>query len=570
MSVAQQKLIICLALTLGTAGVFWPVHRYEFVNLDDAEYVIENPHLRTGFASDRLKWAFTTGYDSNWHPLTWLSHMVDVRLFGLNAGPHHAVNLLFHSINTLLLFIVMARMTRDVWPSALVAALFAWHPLHVESVAWIAERKDVLSTCFALLTLWVYASYAESGQRKYLFLALFWFALGLMAKPMLVTLPFVLLLLDYWPLGRLRKKESGASPEGEGDFLNRLIEKAPFLILSAASSFITYGVQKGRSVTALESLPVRHRILNALLSYGSYMYKALFPFKLAVIYPIPFTFSWWQIAAATSVLVAISIAVVCWAGRRPWLLTGWLWFLGTLVPVIGLVQVGRQAMADRYTYLPLVGLFIMLAWSWAEFTANSRFGSKASVAVAALVLFGALLLTSRQVRTWSNSQALFAHAIEVTKDNYFAHNSLGRVFANSGRFEEAQAQFEEVLRTFPNFPEAHFSMGVLLARKGKYQEAVAHYKEAVETHPDATTHFNFGNALMKLGRADEAIAHFAEAARLDPQLAEAQNNWGYVLTTDGRLREAAQHYTAALRINPGLTEARLNLARIYEELGETH
>jgi len=555
----KPKLFICIVLTLVTAGIYFPVHRYDFVNYDDADYVVDNVHVRAGLTFDSAKWAFTTGHSGNWHPLTWLSHMIDIQLFGLNAGAHHTVNVLFHIANALLLFLLLDRMTRELWPSAMVAALFAWHPLHVESVAWIAERKDVLSTFLALLALGAYARYADSNRQKHLLLSLLCFAAGLTAKPMLVTLPFILILLDYWPLKR-----------GSRRFRRLVIEKVPFFLFTALSSIVTFAAQRnGGAVASLESIPLRYRLGNALLAYTRYLQKTFWPAKLAVIYPISNEFSLWHVAAALVLLITISIAVVYSSRRRAWLFVGWFWFIGMLVPTIGLVQVGIQSMADRYTYLPLVGIFVMLTWTGAEIATTFRSGSKAVAFLGLMVLFGGLLLmTSFQLRSWRDSETLFQHAIAVTKNNYFAHNMLGRVFADRGRFEEAEAHFEEVLRIFPNQPEAHFSLGVISARKAKFDEALAHYTQAVEIRPDAATHYNLGNVLMKVDRANEAIAHFAEAARLDPQMAEAQNNWAYALTTQGRLREAADHFAAALRIKPDLLEARLNLARLQEQLGQ--
>ena len=554
----RKKFLVCFVLALVTAGIYLPVHGYEFLNYDDVDYVVENVHVRAGLTLDDIRWAFTTSHSGNWHPLTWLSHMADIQLFGLNAGAHHGVNVLFHIANTLLLFLLLTRMTSAPWPSAMVAALFAWHPLHVESVAWIAERKDVLSTFFALLSLGAYIRYAESNRQLHLLVSIMCFAAGLMSKPMLVTLPFIFLLLDYWPLKR------------DYSLFRRLVlEKVPFFLLTAVSSIVTFAAQrKSGAVATLDSIPLSYRGANALLAYVRYLKRAFWPTNLAIIYPISGMSSWWQIGGALLLLMAISIAVVYSSRNRPWLVVGWFWFVGMLVPVIGLVQVGIQSMADRYTYFPLVGIFVILAWSGAEIGQTFPSSSNVVAVIGAMVLIAALLMTSIQLCAWRDSQSLFEHAIAVTKDNYVAHDILGRVLANQGRSDEAEAHFQEVLRIFPNQPDAHFSLGVIFARKAKFDEALTHYSHAVEIRPDATTHYNLGNLLMKVGRANEAIAHFSEAVRLDPQMAEAENNWAYVLTTQGRLREAADHYGAALRIKPDLLEARLNMARIHEQLGE--
>ena len=375
---------------------------------------------------------------------------------------------------------------------------------------------------------------------------------------MLVTLPFVFILLDYWPLQR------GYSP-----FRRLILEKVPFFLLTALSSIVTYAVQqKGGAVATLESIPLPYRVANAFVAYARYLKKAVWPADLAIIYPISGTAPWWQIGGALALLMAISIAAVYWSRHRPWLLVGWFWFVGMLVPVIGLVQVGIQSMADRYTYLPLVGIFVMLVWSGAEIAASFRSFSSAVAVVGVVVLIAGLMMTSVQLRAWRDSETLFEHTIAVTKDNYVAHDLLGRALWNKGRIDAAQAHFEEVVRIFPNQANAHFSLGVIFAQKTKFDEALVHYGHAVEIRPDGTTHYNLGNVLMKMGRAEEAMMHFAEAVRLDPQMAEAENNWAYVLTMQGRLREAADHYVAALRIKPDLLEARLNIARIHEQLGE--
>jgi tetratricopeptide (TPR) repeat protein len=488
-----------------------------------------------------VKWAFTTGEVGKWFPLAWLSFMTDVQMFGVNAHVEHLVNVIFHIANAVVLFLLLARMTGAVWRSAMVGALFAWHPLHVEPVAWIIERTDVLSTLMALLSIWVYVRYAESGRRQHLWGSLLLFALALMAKPMVITLPFVVLLLDYWPLRRFPS----------------IREKLPFFAMSAAVGMLTYVISL-KSGTIAQGVPLPYRLTNALLAYASYLRKTFYPSDLAVIYPVTWTAAWWQIAAALVVLAGISVLAICWARSRPWFLVGWLWFLGILVPVIGLIQAGSQGMADRYTYLSLVGIFLMLVWAGAEL--------KVGAVAAGITLCGALVLTSRQIPVWRNSQTIFEHAVAVTKDNDIAHGILGRVLASSGRFNEAEVHFEEALRINPNQADAHFGLGVILARKGHFDEALRHYNHAIAARPDAPAHYNLGNVLMKTGRPDEAIIHFAAAARLDPQMAEAQNNWAYALTTEGRLSEAAEHYDAALRINPGLVQARMNAARIREEL----
>jgi tetratricopeptide (TPR) repeat protein len=584
----QWKVVVCLALALGTAVVYWPALQYGFTEYDDPQYVSENPMVGQGLTLHGVRWAFTTFHAANWHPLTWLSHMLDVQLFGMHPGAHHGVNLLFHIANSLLLFLVLGRMTRAQWPSALVAALFAWHPLHVESAAWIAERKDVLSTFFALLTLRAYAGYTEAGRRVQLRLALLWFALGLMAKPMLVTLPLVLLLLDYWPLKRFagngrsenevrrRSKFERVQPATPArvpswsSLAPLLREKALFFVLTALACVVTFvAQQRGGSVISLETVSLWDRLSNAFGAYAGYLYHTVWPTKLAVFYPHSGALPLVQVVLALLVLMGVSVAAVRWAGHRPWLLMGWLWYLGTLVPVIGLVQVGPQAMADRYTYLPLVGVFVATAWGLAEAAETFRLRPIVRVAVAGAVLLVLLLVTAAQVRFWASNESLFRHAIAVTSRNYLAHFNLGVGLVNQKRPAEAVEQFAESLRVYPKPPAViHFTYGALLAKQGKFKEAAEQYELSLRLKSSSTTHYNLGNALIKLGRFEEATAHLAEAARLEPGLAEVHGNWGFTLAAAGRFREALEHYNEALRLKSGLLDVHYNAAEAHRALGQ--
>jgi len=585
-SYKYQILIIAAVLALGTAAVYWPVHGYGFVNYDDVTYVVSNPQVQAGLTLAGLKWASTTFYASNWHPLTWLSLMADVQLFGLNPGPHHIINVVLHILNAWLLFLVLTTMTEALWPSAIVAGLFAWHPLHVQSVAWIAERKDVLSTFFGLLALLAYTRYAKSNDRKWLVMAFFSFAFSLMAKPMLVTLPFVFLLTDFWPLKRTVSAGSETRP--------LIGEKLPFFLLSGVSSIVTFIAQRnGGEVIPVEKLSLYSRFTNAAVAYWGYLRKTFVPTDLAVIYPIgPRTSSLWLIATSLALLLTISILVICFRRSKPWLLVGWFWFLGMLVPVIGLVQVGNQEMADRYSYLPIVGIFIALVWSMGR--------SWVTMTAAVVVLGTALIITSIEVRAWRDTQTLFEHAVADTNENYVAHTILGGALADRGRNRDAEMHFQEALRVAPNWSYANYNFAVLLkgegrlqeaqrhfmkavqaapdwadphrglasvlVREGKFEEAMSQYEQLLAIGPDASVHYGLGTLLMKLNRPDDAITHFAEAVRLNPSMAEAQNNWGYVLISQGRLKEAATHFDEALRINPNLTTARLNAVHIREEL----
>jgi Flp pilus assembly protein TadD len=569
----RRKTFICLLLITVTLAVFWQVSNHEFVNFDDDDYVSENPHVQSVLSRQAIIWAFTATRAANWHPLTWLSHMIDCQLYGLNPSGHHLTNVLFHLVNTLLLFLLLNRITGASWRSGFVAALFAVHPLHVESVAWVAERKDVLSTLFWLLTMWAYIYYVEKPRlHRYLF-TLLTFALGLMAKPMLVTLPVVLLLLDYWPLKRFEIGQSASGlpatsqpstiTEKQGAQAFRLLlEKTPLFVLAAVSSVVTFIVQKsGGAVGALEVYPIKIRVANALVSYVSYMVKMIWPQNLAAFYPHPGqSLPIWQAAAAGLLLLLISIAVIRAGRRQPYLAVGWLWYLGTLVPVIGLVQVGAQAMADRYTYVPLIGLFIMAAWGVPELLARYRFQRTVLATLATILLVTLLLVSKRQVRHWQNSLTLFQHAVEVTADNYVAHDSLGNALAQQGMLDQAIVHYRESLRIKPNLVNAQNNLGVALLQQGEINRAMVQYYEALRLKPDsAETHNNLGVALFTVGQLDQAIGHYLTAIKLDPNFAKAHNNLGNALARKGKLDEAISQYSRALELKSNYPEAHNNL-----------
>ena len=556
-------LIICLILILATVAVFWQLPTHGFVTLDDNIYVYENRHVQKGLTGEGFFWAFTTLRAGFWHPLTWLSHMLDCQFSGLNPGRHHLTNLLFHMANSLLLFLVLRRMTDARWRSAFVAALFALHPLHVESVAWIAERKDVLSTFFWLLTMWSYAFYAErTTARRYLMTLLF-FALGLMAKPMLVTLPFVLLLMDYWPLHRVQRFHSTNDREARQFSLLRLIwEKVPFFALAAASSIVTTIAQKSSgAISVLDTLPIKVRIANAFVSYIKYMGKMIWPSDLAVLYPYPEASSAWLAAGAGLLLIFISIILIWASRRRPYLGVGWLWFLGTLVPVIGLIQAGPQAMADRFTYIPLIGLFILAAWGGYDMARRWPYRRVVLILAAVLPLLGLMFCTRSQVRYWKDSLTLFTHTLSITSDNWLVRNSLGVALAKEGRVEEAIKHYSEALRVRPDFAAAHFNLGNEKDKQGKFDEAIIHSREALRINPNfAEAHNQLGNVMVKQGRMDEALNHYSKALGLKPDYAEAHNNLGILLDALGRMEEAIGHFSEALRIDSDYAKAHFNLA----------
>jgi tetratricopeptide (TPR) repeat protein len=568
--------LVGLLLALITLLAYLPVARDGFVVYDDNDYVTENHVVQNGLTVAGVKWAFTTSHASNWHPLTWLSHMTDCELFGLNAGAHHSVNMLFHTANTVLLFLLLFRLTGALWPAAFIAALFAWHPLHVESVAWISERKDVLSTFFALLTLLAYTRYAQcvtSGRWQvagietaapapapsrvtchvslFYGLALIFYALGLMSKPMLVTLPFVMLLLDYWPLKRVTSDQWQVAK-----VMRLALEKWPFFLLAAISCIVTFLVQSQRSgdtVASLELIPLHYRFCNALVSYGLYLLKMVWPVGLAVFYPLPEHLTWLLMAATASAVVLVIISSLVWrAGRaHAYLPVGWLWFLGTLVPVIGLVQVGGAALADRYAYIPSIGVFIAVTFGVCELADRFQFPQKAIATAAVLILAICLILTENQLRYWHDSETLFAHALAVTKNNHVAHVNLGVALEQKGKLNEALAEYRTAEQLAPELYHIHNNLGNLLDDLGYPNKALAEYREAVLLNPGLPSlHNGAGIVLAELGRFDEAMRQFKEAARLDPTYPWAHLEIGKMRLKQGRDAEAIDEFREALRIDP--------------------
>jgi tetratricopeptide (TPR) repeat protein len=569
------KLLISLSLILLTLATFWQVRNNGFINFDDDVYVIENPHVNRGLSFKGILWAFTTTHAGNWHPLTWISHMLDVEIYGLHPGEHHLTSLFLHIANAVLLFLVFSRMTQAPWRSGFLAALFALHPLHVESVAWVAERKDVLSTLFWMLTLWAYVHYAAKPQPKRYLLVALCFVLGLMSKPMVVTLPFVLLLLDYWPLGRFRRDESYGDHGTDTDIPvlppSRLIsEKIPFFALVAFSCLTTLFAQwKGGALKPLEKLPLEMRAANAAVSYVGYLWKTIWPKDLAILYPHPLGFPLWQVVGALSLLVAITVFVSLARRKHSYLLTGWLWYVGTLVPVIGLVQVGIQAMADRYTYVPLIGLFIMISYGLPDLRAGHRL-RRFMIPVCGILVLGALVLSTRsQLTLWENDRLLFEHTLRVTKNNFVIHNNLGNALFDQGKDEEAMTHFREALRINPRDARVHNNLAILLAREGKDEEASYHFTEALRGNPaNVEIHNSLGVLLVRQGRNDEAMVHYREALRLDPGNAHAHVNLASLLNRQGKSEEAILHYEKALQIKPDQPESHNDLAVLLANRGK--
>ena len=571
MTVRTQKLpgpwLIYIGLALVTLGLYLPAVHHGFVDYDDQQYVTDNPRVQAGLTWNGLIWAF--GFHAgNWHPLTWLSHMLDCQLYGARAGGHHLTNVLLHVATTVLLFSVLNRMTHAPWRSAAVAALFGWHPLHVESVAWVAERKDVLCAFFWMFTLLCYVRYAgRPSVARYVF-CLVAFSLCLMSKPMGVTLPFVLLLLDYWPLNRVAEFASSQRknelPVFAQNSWSRVIwEKIPFLILSGIACGLTLCAQE-LAIVSTAGLPVVQRVAHSLAAYTHYLAATFVPRNLAVYYPYRVELPAAMVVFAAGVLVLVTVVAVTNIRRRPYIMVGWLWYLGTLVPVIGLVQVGDQAWADRYMYLPSIGIFIAVVW-----LASDVIRTKAVLAVLATAGAAALIfLTSLQLSYWKNTRTLFEHDDKVTPQNYMAVTVLGSLLAKEGRLDDAMVYYQTALAYQPAFPEAHFFLGNALDEQGKLDEAISEYQKALWFRPtQEQTHIFMGMALGKEKRYDEAIAHYDAALKLDPDSAVAENNLARIYHTLGQLDVAVQHYNAALKIDPKLALAHNNLGILLLQKG---
>ncbi len=620
-----KRLPLYFLLAIAVLLVYGRVWRFDFVNYDDPVYVTENLHIRTGLSVQNISWAFTKGYAANWIPLTSISQMADCQLFGLQSGWHHLTSLFFHTLSTLLLFGLLQRMTGSVWKSLFVAFVFGLHPLRVESVAWIAERKDVLGAFFWIVTLWSYVHYVERPSRGNYILVALSLTLGLLSKPTTVTLPFALLLLDVWPLKRIQLTGPYTS-----QLPHLLREKVPLFVLSVGACVMTYVVaRRDGTIQSMQLIPFGVRVSNAFVSYATYLIQLIYPSKLAVFYPYPPPGPW-QTAAAVLTVLLISILVLR-APNRPYLFVGWFWYLGALVPVIGLVQAGAQSHADRYTYIPMIGVSIMLAWGLADFASRWQRGPAVLAGVAIAVCAGWSIMTWKQVGYWKDSESLFRHALDVTTGNYVAHNNYGIVLRREGRVEDAMSQFRmalqirpeyveghtnlgeallaegrteeaapellESLRLNPTYPEAHVDLGVLLDRSGRTKEAAIEYQQAVDLKPDdavahsglgsmlvalgqtdeglrqlytglqldpndADGHYNLGVALATLGRIDEALAEFSQAVRLQPDDPKAHYNLGTALASEGRMNEALDEFTTTLRLRPNYANAELNLGKV--------
>jgi protein O-mannosyl-transferase len=598
-----MPVLICLVLAILTVITFWSLKDCGFISLDDNVYVYENAYVQSGLNWNSIRQAFSSELAQNvshWLPVTWLSLMLDSQIFGLNPSGYHLVNLLFHVINTILLFLVLRRMTRALWPSAFVACLFAIHPLHVESVAWVTERKDVLSTFFWMLTMGAYSYYVDrSGFRRYFFVLLF-FVLGMMAKPMLVTLPFVLLLLDYWPLQRFqnikpdhksqsemskllysdkqkktsKKKQAAAVKEtlevkklAESEYKGSLIypllwEKIPIFVLAIPFSIITYIVgQEGGTVRSIEVFPMSVRIGNAFISYISYIGKMIWPSNLAVLYPHPGLLLPWQVLGSVSLLIAITLVFIWKVKKSPYLATGWLWYLGTLVPVIGIVQIGNQAMADRFTYIPLIGLFIMVAWGFPELLKKWKYRKEILFTLSTVCILCLSIIAWTQVGHWQNSITLFDHSLKVTDNNWLIYNNRGVAYADLSNYKQAIEDYDRVIEIKPGYVDAYYNRGNAYDKLGQYQRAIEDYNQAIRLKPDNVEAYNNrGFAYDQLGQYQRAIEDYSQAIRLKPDDIKFLNNRGFAHGKLGQNQLALKDFNESIHLNP-------NSAAAYDRRG---
>jgi len=570
------KIIICVFLIVATFCIYSQVQDHKFIDYDDDRYITESSLTKAGFTKENIIRLFTNTHVSLWVPTTSLSFILDYQLYGLNPKGFLLTNLFFHIANSLLLFLVLFRMTGAIWQSAFVAAMFAFHPLNVESVAWVAERKNVLSTLFWLLTMWVYTRYAEKPSIKRYGFVLLFFTLGLMSKPMLVTLPFVLLLLDYWPLGRLKfgQEKSGNEITGENtakrfEILRLVLEKIPLFLLAAGSSIVTFLSQKiGGAVKSQDLFPLHARLTNAMVSYLEYLGKMLWPEKLAIFYSHPGNaLAVWQGILCGVALVSITIISVRLIKKAPYFSVGWFWYLGTLVPVIGMVQVGVQAMADRYAYVALIGIFIIVAWGVPELLKEWHYRKNVLKASAGILILTLMLITWVQVSHWKSSITVFKHAIRVTDKKYpnfaLVHNNLGIALrADEQKNEEAIYHYKMAIELKPDFAAAHYNLGTVLFAKQKMEEAISHYKMAIELKPGyAEAHNNLGIVLVAEQKKEEAVSHYKMAIELKPDFAEAHYHLGNILVQTGEIKEAVGHYRETLRLKPNFVLAQKNLER---------
>jgi len=554
-----------LTLAAVTLAVYLQTVNHLFIQIDDDVYVTSNPHVTTGITIKNIAWAFASVEATNWHPVTWLSHMMDVQLYGMNPGGHHLTNVLIHTITSVLLLLLLLRLTGALWQSSFVAALFALHPLHVESVAWVAERKDVLSGLFWIITIFFYVNYTERRNLHWYLLALFSFLVGLMCKPMLVTLPVIMLLLDFWPLERHHFRKEGGTV-GQAEKLSLLMrEKIPFFFAALLSGIITiYAQHAGGATQSLVVVPLVLRMQNALVGYVKYIGKTLWPHDLAAFYPYAFSIPLWQTAIALLILLVISAAVIRLLNQKPYLALGWFWFIITLLPVIGLIQVGNQSMADRYSYIPLIGLFIMVGWGIPDLMRSVPQGKLILAAASMAVIVASSLLTWKQVGYWRDDLALSRHSLAVTTGNDFMHNVLGMALYRKGEPDSAINEFVKALLINPTNYIAHNNLGMVLEKKGDLYGAIQHYHDSLKINPlDDVAHTNLGIIFAQKGDMNAAINEFKKVVQNNPNSIKGISNLAMALDDKGDLDEAIREYRKVVAINPGDIDAHNNMALIF-------
>lgn len=570
---ARSEFIICLFLVVIILASYWQLPSHGFLSFDDNEYITQNTHVHEGITWKNIVWMFSITDSGYWQPLTWMSHMLAYQLFGTNPSMHHLINLLLHMANSLLLFLVLKRMTGAQWQSAFVAVMFSLHPLNVESVAWASERKNVLSTFFWMLTIMTYVRYAEQPNFHRYLLVLFVFVLGLMSKPMLITLPFVLLLLDHWPLCRFKLSQPGCVHQKDYNSirinshqslgLRLVLEKIPLLLLSATCIYISaLSIQRYKIVISIASVPMKLRIANALVSYVLYIKKMIWPQNLAVFYPYPSTLPAWQTIGAFLLLACVTFLAFRWIRLKPYLTVGWLWYIGTFIPATGLIQAGLwPAMADRFSYVPLIGLFIIIAWGVHDLFGRWRYRKAGFTAASITLVTIFIVMTWLQLKHWQDGVALFTHNVRVTHKNSLAHKELADALEQQGNLDKAIFHYFKALKINPDFAEAHNNLGYILVRRKHYKEAIDHYKAALRIKPHyAEAHNNLGTAFLFQGDEKEAVVHYFEALKYNPNYAGTYYNLGKIYINQNKIEKGIHFYKKALELNPEMTQVLYDLS----------
>lgn len=554
--------IISLFLAVSTLILYLPVKNFLFINYDDAAYIYNNPDVKSGLTLNGIVWAFTKFHSSNWHPLTWISHMIDCQIFKLDAGKHHLVNVIIHIINTILIFIIFSKMTDCAGKSFFIAALFAYHPLHIESVAWVAERKDLLSTFFGFLSLYMYFYYCKKSKRIWYFFSILFFLAGTLSKPMIVSYPLLFLLLDYWPLNRINFPLN----QNYSKIIYLIKEKIPFFIITLCICIVTIFAQKN-SIICLDKIPFEVRFFNAFVAYIQYIVKTIYPDNLSIIYLHPLKILWLESILSIITLIAIFWTVIKLMKTYPYIFVGWFWFIIMLIPVIGFVQVGKQAFANRYTYTSIIGLFIIITWVVSEKFKNIRLNYILLPLLSLITLIFFMRITRTELKYWKNTFTLFEHAIEVTKDNYEAYTVLGLEYMNIKKYDEAYRILSESLKINPD--NASFLMAELLFKNNQFEKALSYYQRALKSKPENPDIYSKLSIIMyQLSDTDKAIEYAKSCLKYKPDFAEAHNNLGTYLLKKQNLAESKYHFLQAVNLTPSNIYYRLNLAHIYLDLGE--